>query len=313
MCARIPNHAARYRDHILGDRALLEAVGRRSPMGRSRDRDQVAARRDANVRTRPCFSISSGDSLSPMKVFLTGVSGFIGSHVARQLLKKKTTVMAMVRPKHDARRIKDICNELWLVEGTLEDCQLLQAHISRFAPDVCIHLAWQSPGKMDNDASDRQSLAGSLRLLEVLESAGCSHFVTAGTYTEYCSSPQPVAEDSAICPATFYAKCKYEFETTALQRQRAHSNSFCSLRLFNVYGPWDNERRMIPSIISSIRRGEVCELRTGGQQIRDFSHVEDVADAFCRAAEGKLQGIVNVGSSVASSSASVARLVAEMM
>ena len=70
---------------------------------------------------------------------------------------------------------------------------------------------------------------------------------------------------------------------------------------------------MIPSIISSIRRGEVCELRTGGQQIRDFSHVEDVADAFCRAAEGKLQGIVNVGSSVASSSASVARLVAEMM
>jgi nucleoside-diphosphate-sugar epimerase len=248
-----------------------------------------------------------------MKVFLTGVSGFIGSHVARQLLKRGTTVMAMVRPEHDGRRIQDIHNELQLVEGTLEKCHLLQKEIARFAPDVCIHLAWQSPGKMDNDVSDRRSLAGSIRLLEMMASAGCPHFVTAGTYTEYCSSMEPVAEDSSICANTFYAKCKYEFEMKAGQVQRERGKSFCSLRLFNVYGPWDNERRMIPSIISSIRKGELCELRTGGQQIRDFSHVQDVADAFCRVADAKVQGIVNVGSSVATSSASAARLVAEMM
>ena len=244
------------------------------------------------------------------RIFLTGASGFIGSHVARRLLGDNLEVLALTRPGFDDRRIRDIRADLKIIEGTLEDSGKIQNAIRQFAPDVCVHLAWQSPGKLANDENDRLSLAGSLNLLDV---AGCARFVMAGTYTEYCSSAEPVTEDSPICPATFYAKCKRELEEKASRLQKLAGRGFCSVRIFNVYGPWDNERRMIPSIISSIRRGELCELRTGGQQIRDFSHVEDVATAICLVAAAKLQGIVNIGSSVASSAASVARLVAESM
>jgi len=216
----------------------------------------------------------------------------------------------LVRPGFDDRRIKDIRARLAILQGTLEECGALKNAIAQFAPDLCIHLAWQSPGKLANDESDRQSLAGSLRLLDI---AQCDHFVMAGTYTEYCSSNGPVSEDSPLCPSTFYAKCKRELEINAELNQQKKGGRFCSLRIFNVYGPWDNERRMIPSIISSIKKGELCQLRTGGQQIRDFTHVEDVANAICLVAGAKLQGIVNVGSSVATSAASVARLVAQLM
>src|SRR3954464_10600612 len=137
-----------------------------------------------------------------MRILLTGASGFIGSHVARRLLQKNADGLALVRPKHDGRRIEDIRGRFELMQGSLEDCAALQDQIVRFAPEVCIHLAWQLPGMLDNDESDRRSLAGSLGLLEVLRSPSCSHFVPAGTYTEYCSSAEPVSEDARLCPAT---------------------------------------------------------------------------------------------------------------
>src|SRR3954464_6144746 len=97
------------------------------------------------------------------RVLLTGASGFIGSHVARRLLQKQAKVLAMVRPNSDYRRIDDIRARLEFVEGSLENCGALQKEIARFAPQVCIHLAWQSPGKLDNDQNDKQALEGSLR------------------------------------------------------------------------------------------------------------------------------------------------------
>src|SRR3954469_23385344 len=180
--------------------------------GRCRSRESPNA-------TAP-FPYSQECAEAMTRVLLTGASGFIGSHVARRMLQKQVQVLAMVRPNSDYRRIDDIRNKLDLLEGSIEDCAALQNEIARFAPEVCIHLAWHSPGKLDNDQNDKKALEGSLRLLQLLRSTECRHFITAGTYTEYCSSAHPVSEDAPVCPATFYAKCKYELETTGQKMQK---------------------------------------------------------------------------------------------
>ena len=76
-------------------------------------------------------------------------------------------------------------------------------------------------------------------------------------------------------------------------------------RIFSVYGPWEDPRRLVPFVISKLLVGERAEL-TRGEQIRDYSHVEDAASALWAIAKSSVTGPVNVASSQPVSVASVA-------
>jgi nucleoside-diphosphate-sugar epimerase len=82
------------------------------------------------------------------------------------------------------------------------------------------------------------------------------------------------------------------------------------LRFFPLYGPWEDERRLVPSMAGKLLRGECAEL-SNGEQRRDFLHVEDVARAVCTVAESDLEGVVNIGSGNAPSVAEIARMLAQ--
>jgi nucleoside-diphosphate-sugar epimerase len=67
--------------------------------------------------------------------------------------------------------------------------------------------------------------------------------------------------------------------------------------LFYQYGPFEDHRRLVASVIGSLMRGDVVDTTEGGQ-VRDFLHVEDVGSAIQAITEARLEGIVNVGSGV---------------
>ncbi len=219
-----------------------------------------------------------------MRALLTGAAGFIGSHVARELLRRGHEVHATVLPTDDLRRIRDIEPSLRLYRGTLD---LLPVE-----PDVAINLAWYAvPGKYLAAPENRACLEQSRRLLGSLRCRA----VFAGTCFEHDTSLGLLGEDSPTKPTTLYAECK-----DALRREVEKRPDSAWVRFFYQFGPWEDERRLVPSVMRAVIRGEPAKV-SPGEQGRDFLHVEDVASAVCAVAESRLAGPVNIGSGKAPS------------
>jgi nucleoside-diphosphate-sugar epimerase len=119
--------------------------------------------------------------------------------------------------------------------------------------------------------------------------------VGIGTCFEYDLSLGYLSESSLTKPITLYAATKVALSTILQQFAQITEMEVAWIRLFYQYGPMEDERRLIPGIISSLLRDEVVKT-TKGEQIRDFLHIEDVASAIWAVAKSNVSGVVNVGS-----------------
>lgn len=248
-----------------------------------------------------------------MRVLLTGAAGFIGSHVARLALSEGHEVVALVRPSSSLHRIEDVRDRLQILEGDLRDAAALEGRLISAPPNLCLHLAWYAEpgGKCLWAQENLDCLIGSLAFLHVLRAAGCPRLVIAGTSVEYDTSTGYVSESSRIRPQTLYAASKQALFLTASNFD-VDRWSVATARIFSVYGPWEDPRRLVPYVIAKLLAGEPCEL-TRGEQIRDYSHVEDAASALWAIAKSALVGPVNVASSKPVSVASVAERIGDIL
>jgi nucleoside-diphosphate-sugar epimerase len=128
----------------------------------------------------------------------------------------------------------------------------------------------------------------------------------AGTCFEYRIGAGVLAEDSPIEPINLYAAAKWSLYNVAERYCAAHECSLVWPRLFYLYGPMENQKRLVPYVIRNLLEGRRCPL-TAGHQVRDFLHVSDVARAICEAALSSVEGPVNVGSGTPVTVAEVSR------
>lgn len=244
------------------------------------------------------------------RVFLTGATGFIGSQVARLLVREGCEVTALVRPEADLRRLRDITDRLRMVEGDFRAPEGFEEALCRAAPEAALHLAWHAvPGRYLHARENLECVAGSLRLFEALERAGCRRVVAAGTCHEYDTDRGFLPETAPAAPRSLYAASKHALCLMGEQFHRLAGRSFAWARIFYLYGPWEDERRLVPLVARRLLAGEPCPL-SPGTQIRDFLHVEDVAGALCAVARSELEGPVNIASGQPVSVADVARKIA---
>lgn len=233
-----------------------------------------------------------------MKVLLTGSTGFIGSHLARLLVSGGHQVTAIIKPSTSRWRIADLATAIDVIECDLGDRALLEPQLRRRVPDVCVHLAWHGwSGPSPAAEENLSSLAASLELLRTLTHVGCPRFVGVGTCFEYAASSSPMSEKSPLAPQDLYGVCKHSLAIAAAALSPVARMSVAWARVFLVYGPFDDERRLVPSLALSLLRGDVAKL-TPGEQTRDVLHVEDAASAIWTIARSAQTGPVNVASGV---------------
>jgi nucleoside-diphosphate-sugar epimerase len=231
-----------------------------------------------------------------LRVLLTGANGFIGSHLARRLVREGHQVMALIRPGGDTRRISDLLSALTVARCDLFATGDVSLRVEEARAEVCFHLAWcAEPGSYLSSPANIDFLASTLHLAERFADAGGRRFVGIGTCFEYDTDFGYLSETTPTAPRSLYAATKLSasLALSALAELRGMEAAWA--RVFYLYGPGEDERRLIPYVISSLLRNEPARL-TEGRQIRDFLHVEDVAGAILALGSSDVRGPVNVGS-----------------
>lgn len=232
-----------------------------------------------------------------MRILVTGASGFIGSRVVRKLLQGGHEVAALIKPGSRSSRLADVSSSVRLIAGDLSGLGgQAAAEIAALGPDTCIHLAWYAePGKYLDSRENLASLAGSLRLVDVLIECGCRHMVAAGTCAEYAESSRPLLETDPTKPKTLYAASKLSLCLVGQQLANLGTIAFAWGRIFYLYGPGEDSRRAVPALIRALLKGDGFPA-TQGEQLRDYLHVDDVARAFVTLAVSKASGVYNIAS-----------------
>ena len=233
--------------------------------------------------------------MSAPTILLTGAAGFVGSHVLRALVHRGAQVTAVVRPGADLSRIEDVVPHVAIVEHDIvAELNPIPSSVGRI--DCVVHLAWHArPGSYLDSMANVDHLRASLRLMTALEGRGCRRFVAVGTCVEYDTRPGLLTEEAPLRPLSLHASTKTALYLTAQAWARDRGISFAWPRLFFVYGPGERHGRLVPDVATALLAGLPVDT-TFGEQVRDYLHVEDMADAYARVALSNLEGAINIGS-----------------
>ncbi len=214
-------------------------------------------------------------------MLVTGAAGFIGAHVVRALLNGGHEVIAVIRPTTRRWRLWDRSWDrelpLTYISDDLADLTVTTQYLQQHRPDLCIHLAWQGYAARADVAENAQSLRASLDLLRLLLVVGCPRVVVVGSGYDTGTNPY------SICKAAL-ADVSFAF---------GDDLSVVVARPFHCYGPMEQARTLVPTIIQGCLRETPVKI-SDGAQVRDYLHVEDVASALVQLGLSDVIGRVDV-------------------
>jgi nucleoside-diphosphate-sugar epimerase len=248
-------------------------------------------------------------------ILVTGASGFIGARVVAHALECGYSVTALVRPDSHLHRLEHLRNEVDVVRADVTDRRALERVVATVAPDACVHLAAAGAVVREDDI-DTVVAANALapaHLAAALARTGCRRLVTAGSSSEYGTVEGVMDETAAPLPDDVYGVAKLAGGLLAAVAGAGHGLETAHLRLFSVYGPGEDPRRLVSSVVRALLAGEPIAL-TPGAQVRDFVYVDDVAEALVAAVRrpGLDRMTVNVGTGVQTSVRELAGIAADI-
>lgn len=231
-----------------------------------------------------------------MRIFLTGASGFIGSHLCHNLLRHGHEVAVLTRQR-DHWRISSLCQGASIVEGDLSSPDQWAEELAAFRPDAVAHLAWAGVGGTErNDPSQVMNIAWTTDLMKLASEAGATVFLGVGSQAEYGPKSGIISPDDDTAPTTLYGEVKLATCRIGAKLAEQFGMRFAWMRVFSTYGAGDHPRWMIPGLIGKLLQNERPPL-TKGEQLWDFLNVDDAAAAMRIVLETpQASGIYNLGS-----------------
>ncbi len=224
-------------------------------------------------------------------VVVLGASGFIGRWVALHLARIGARVHAPVR---DVARTSELFSS-YAIDAVVERIDLsafstVGEFLRRARPAVVFNLAGYGVDRTERDEKTAFRINARLVRTLVLELADADgpawpgqRLVHVGSALEYGTAKGDLAEDTRASPTTLYGRSKLA-GTLLLQRAAERTGvRALTARLFTVYGPGEHVNRLLPSLIGCAEDGRPLDL-TRGDQERDFTYVEDVAEGLLRLA-----------------------------
>jgi UDP-glucose 4-epimerase len=238
--------------------------------------------------------------IAAVRALVTGAAGFLGANLTRYLLIAGHDVIALARSREASWRLAEIGADIQTLELDLRDTAALEQTVAGTKPQWIFHLAahgaysWQT----DLAAMIDVNIGATAALLTAARAADVQAFVNAGSSSEYGLKQHAPPEDERLQPNSHYAVTKAAgSHLTALAA--AQGLPAVTLRLYSIYGPWEDPGRLVPALVREATHGRLPPL-VGPETARDFVYVEDCCDALLRAAQRGAPGgpgaALNLGS-----------------
>lgn len=236
------------------------------------------------------------------KFLITGVAGFVGSHVAHKVLDEGHDIVGV--DDFSTGYVKNIPEGIEFIEGDLSDKDLVRK-IPKGC-DIVLHLAGQSSGEIsfDNPTSDlKKNAISTLNLIEYGVENNSERLVLASSMSVYGdTTDHPVSEAHPCMPLSCYGVSKLAAERYL--EVFSHQLPYVSLRMFNIYGPGQDmtnlRQGMVSIFVSQALKSGVVEIKGSLQRYRDFIFIDDVVELWYRCAFDRrvLNRCLNAGTGI---------------
>jgi nucleoside-diphosphate-sugar epimerase len=221
-----------------------------------------------------------------MKVLVTGGAGFIGSHLAAELLRQGFSVRILDNFATGRRsNLQEFGGEAEVIEGDIQSYERANRAID--GCDVVFHqAALPSVPRSIQDplTSNATNVTGTLNILLAARDHGVRRVIVASSSSVYGANPSlPKREDDATLPISPYATAKLASENYARSFHSVYGLETVTLRYFNVFGPRQDPMSqyaaVVPRFISTLLSGGQPVIFGDGEQSRDFTYVANVVQA----------------------------------
>jgi nucleoside-diphosphate-sugar epimerase len=226
--------------------------------------------------------------LSGRTVLVTGAAGFVGANLVSALEAEHAEVVCLVRAGTDPRRLTSVQSVGRRISADLLDYRAIQDVVGPIEPDYVFHMATPRSPTPDREILETNT-AALFNLVRAVSSPRLLQFVHCGSSMEYGDIAAPYREDALVQPATLFGAGKAASTLLLQQMSRSAGLPLVILRVFQVYGPMDWAKRLIPTAIRAIRANRTLDLTAPGH-CRDYVHVDDVVTACLAAADHRAQG-----------------------
>lgn len=235
--------------------------------------------------------------MAAKKALITGIAGFVGSHLAELLLSKDFEVYGLSRPRTKMDHIESIKNRLHLEDADLLDSHSLYTTVARIKPDYIFHLAAQSfvpTSWVSPSVTLEVNIIGSANLFEAVRQSGIDPVIQIA-----CSSEEyglvhpdevPIKETNPLRPQSPYGVSKVAMDYLGYQYYCSYGMKIIRTRGFNHTGPRRGDTFVTSNFakqIASIEKGkQEPVIRVGNLEAeRDWTDVRDMVKAYLLSVE----------------------------
>ncbi|WP_287601781.1 NAD(P)-dependent oxidoreductase [Thiothrix sp.] len=227
-----------------------------------------------------------------MKIAVTGANGFVGRHVLAELANYPLEIIPIVRHLPSSS----------LPESVQAKAIMLDIHAPQKntfermgRPDALIHLAWGGLPNYRSLHHFEQELPMQYQFLQGMIKSGLQSLVVAGTCFEYGMQSGSLNENMTTTPSNPYGFAKDVLRCQLEYLQKTNPFSLAWARLFYLYGEDQAENSLLPQLRKAVEQGDKIFNMSGGEQLRDYLPVTEVAKYLVSLAMGADNiGIVNI-------------------